>query len=128
MENKLIDVYELQVTPKLKQDLAAAANWGFITAILGLASAALSFLLNISKGMIGSSIINLAIFVLIYIFLLQFGKKVKTALQTNDQGIFLEGLKSLQTYFKILGVLLIVVLAILVIAILFGLSFGLSRV
>jgi hypothetical protein len=127
MENKLTDLYELQVTPKLKQDLAAAANWGFITAIVGMISAGLSFLLSVSRGMVAGSILNVAIAVLIYIFLLQFGRKTKQALQTNDQGLFLEALKSLQTYFKILGILLIVALSIFVIMVLFGLSFGLSR-
>lgn len=123
----MTDIYSLQVTPKLKQDLAEAAKWSRITAIAGFVSAGLTLLLNISRGSLIGSIITAALYALIYIYLLQFGKKMKAALQSNDQGEFLAGLKDLQTYFKICGVLLIIALALVVIFCLFLLVFGASR-
>lgn len=124
MENKLNDIYNLQVSPRLKDDLATAARWGKIAAIIGFVSSLIGLLANFAKGSIVSGLIGAGLAALMYTYLFQFGSKTQAALYSNDQGTFLEGLKNLQIYFKIAGILVIVVLAIAVLVLLIAIAFG----
>ncbi|RFM28962.1 DUF5362 family protein [Deminuibacter soli] len=119
MENKLTELYGLQVTARLRFLLADAAKWGQIAAFVGLISSAVSMLTGFTRGNVIGVLVTVALNVLLYIYLLQFSKKMKIALQNNDQGEFVESLRSLQTYFKIMGILLIVVMVIAVLVIAF---------
>ncbi|MES2328969.1 MAG: DUF5362 family protein [Bacteroidota bacterium] len=120
MENNLNDIFKLEMSPKLKEDLRAAATWGRIIAIMGLCSAALSLIVSITRGAVLSALIVAAISVFIYLYLFKFGNEAKKALDTNDQQLLNEGLLSLRTYFKILGVIMIIVIIICVLAIVFA--------
>ncbi|HVV07486.1 MAG TPA: DUF5362 family protein, partial [Puia sp.] len=55
------------------------------------------------------------------IYTLNFAKKMKTALQNNDQGYLNTSLKNLKHSFRYLGIMAIVGLALLVVVVLFNL-------
>jgi pilus assembly protein TadC len=119
MENNTNDISTLEVSPKLKSDLREAAVWGRIIAILGLCSSGLSLIVSLNRGMVVFSLISAAISVFIYLYLLKFGSQVTKGLDTNDQQKLNDGLRNLNTYYKIAGVILIIVMIICVLAFIF---------
>ncbi|MEO7532161.1 MAG: DUF5362 family protein [Sediminibacterium sp.] len=119
MENNLNDLLKLEVSPKLKADLLDAAVWGRIIAIMAFCSSALSLIVSINRGAMVTAFISAGISVFIYLYLFKFGAAVKKALDTNDQQMLSEGLHSLRTYFKILGVIMMIVIIICVLAFVF---------
>lgn len=109
----------LEVSPKLRSDLQEAATWAKIIAILALCSSALSLIVSFKRGMVFVSLISAAISVFIYIYLLKFSSQAKKGLQDNDQQMLNNGLGNLNTYFKILGVILIIGISICVLGFIF---------
>ncbi|MES2372795.1 MAG: DUF5362 family protein [Bacteroidota bacterium] len=110
---------KLEVSPKLRSDLQEAATWARIIAILALSSSALSLIVSFKRGMIFFSLLSAAISVFIYLYLLKFSSQAKKGLQNNDQQMLNDGFRNLNTYFKILGVILIIVISICVLAFIF---------
>jgi pilus assembly protein TadC len=119
MENSIHDIPTLEVSPKLKSDLREAAVWARIIAILALCSSALSLIVSFRRGMIFFALISAAISVFIYLYLLRFGSQVRKGLDTNDQQSLNDGLRNLNTYYKILGVILVIAIVICVLAFIF---------
>jgi ABC-type branched-subunit amino acid transport system permease subunit len=109
----------LEISPKLRSDLSEAAVWGRVIAILALCSSALSLIVSFKRGMVIFSIISAAISVFVYLYLLKFGSQTKKGLETNDQQLLNDGLRNLNTYYRILGVILIIVIIICVLAFVF---------
>ena len=121
MENHSDNVVKLEMSPRLREDLATAATWGRIIAIMGFCSCFFSLLFSFKRGTIASGIISVAFSVVLYIFLLKFGTNVKKGVDTNDQQMLTEGLFNLKIYFKIIGYLIVICIIIFVLAIAFGL-------
>ncbi|MEO8173667.1 MAG: DUF5362 family protein [Sediminibacterium sp.] len=119
MENNPDDIAKLEVSEKLRYDLRSAAEWGKLIAILSFISSGMSLIIGFRKGSIVLSVIFAAISVFVYFFLFKFGAEVKKAIDSNDQEKLNSGLRNLETYFKILGVIMIIVLIICVLAIVF---------
>jgi pilus assembly protein TadC len=119
MENSINDISTLEISSKLRSDLREAAVWGRVIAILGLCTSAFSLIVSFKTGMVIFSLISAAVSVFIYLYLLKFGSQTKKALETNDQQTFNDGLRNLNTYFKIAGVILIIAISIGVLAFVF---------
>ncbi len=119
MENNMNDISTLEVSPKLRSDLREAAVWGRVIAILGLCSSALSLIASFKRGMVFFTLISAAVSIFIYLYLLKFGSQTKKGLETNDQQMLNDGLRNLNTYFKIAGIILIIVIIICVLAFIF---------
>lgn len=116
--------FKLEVTPKIKQDFTTAAVWASIVAIVGFISAAISLLNGLLLGALVSVVISAGIAVLLNVYLFQFGKASKKAIENNDATQLDEGLINLKTYFKIYGILMIIVIVFFVFALLMALISG----
>jgi hypothetical protein len=121
MENNFNNLLNLEMSPKLREDLRTASTWGRLVAIMGLCSSLFSLLRSFSLGgsQIVGGLISVTLSVVLYIFLLKFGSQVKKGIDTNDQEAFNDGLVNLKMYFKIIAYLIIIFLIIAALAILF---------
>jgi len=120
------------VDEEAKSNLSGIAQWTNINAIVGFVSAGLSLITTVvglgRLGSFGSSsnavgailglIITLAISLLLNITLIAAAQNIKKGIEQTDQGHFALGLNKLATYFKILGIITIVVIALLLLVIL----------
>jgi len=128
-------LFNISIEGAARDFLATAASWARIIAIVGFVSAGLSILEAIigKEGETGASIIGstlgaiigAAITVAINIFLFRFATNVTSSLSNMSQVQFNEGVNNLRTYFKILGILMIIVLSLVVLVFVFyGLGAG----
>lgn len=133
---------EFSVDGEVKSNLADISRWANINAIVGFVSLGLSVIsyiisfgrlseYGVSSSAAGggfvSVLIGAAISLLLNITLLQAASNLKKGIEGTDQTVFGIGLTKLATYFRIVGVLTIIVLAIFVLAILFGILLGSAR-
>jgi len=139
MENNSIQqdsIFGFTLTPNLREQLSTAAKWGKIVAIIGLVNTGISLLAQLTKarglssagigGLLGSLIVT-ALYIVLYVFLLNFGRKVSKGIVETEQGIFNEGLNDLRLYFKIGGIVVIVCLSILVLAFIIAILSGVGN-
>jgi L-lactate permease len=119
MEHNTEDLFKIEMSNKLRDDLRTAGNWAKIISILGFVSAFCAMMVNLSNGSFLSAIFGAAFSVLLYIFLLKFGSLTKKGIDDNDQDTLNDGLLNLRTYFKIVAWLLIIVIVFVVIYVLF---------
>ena len=130
--NNLIST-EAEVTPDAKEQFNVLAKWATYSAIIGFASAGLAIItliVSLNKvssygpGKVESNLFQTflvtGISLLLNITLFGAGLYLKKGISTADQGFFNMGLKKLNNYFKILGILMIIVLSIVLLAIFFG--------
>lgn len=139
-------VFEISFDERLKNAMSNAASWAGIAAILSLANSIVSLVqvfFNLNKlrnayneagyavprqslmsGML-SPLIGLGIAVVLFIFLLRFSRSTKQGIVNSDNYQLSEGLGGLSTYFKIIGILIIIGLSFVVLAVLFGIAAGL---
>ena len=115
--------------------LKQAATWARICAVIGFISAGLSlikFFAGPSRSAIAAaasliiSLIFLAISVTLNIFQLRFANNSLRGLAANSQERLNEGVSSLGTYFKIVGILIIIGIAFVIIYF-FAMFFFMSR-
>ena len=118
------------VSEDAKGNLATIAQWINISAIVSFVSLAISTLQLIIRftkakagfyqkpglGDIFTQVIIIAVSLLLSITLFNAAKYLKTGLVTSDQSYFNLGIRNLNSYFKIYGVLTIVMLVIFVLA------------
>lgn len=71
-------------------------------------------------------LISLGIGVALFVFLNKFSKMAKSGVDTNDSYLINEALGNLSTYFKFVGILIIIVLVIFLLVFMFGLAMGLK--
>lgn len=125
-------LFDLSFDENLKQSLRGAAHWAGIAAIVSFAGSVLGIVnyfiqraklqamysqyesLGVSSpamagGMI-SAFISFAIGVVLFVFLLKFSKKSKLGVDTGEAYHINEGLSGLSVYFKIIGIVLIIVI------------------
>lgn len=118
-------IFDGGMAPELKQELAGAAKWGRVTAIVGLVGAGLSLIAGIAAGSLLGSLLSVVLAVVMNIFLLRFGNHSNTAIQSNDQGSLIEGMEALRTYFKIMAIIILIVCVLVGIIILGSVFIGL---
>lgn len=108
----------LTVTNKLRSDLNTASTWAKIIAIVNFINVGLSLLASAIGGNFFGAIISAAISILINIYLLNFGTKLKRALDATSQVDFNDGMNDLRMYFKVYGIVIIIAIVICVLAML----------
>lgn len=128
-------IFKVSVDHNTMEQLKTATTWARIVAIVGFISAGLTLLGSfVSPGasaaeqavMVGSifgSLIVAVIAVIINLFLYKFANYTATSLSTMNQEQFNSGINNLRSYFKIVGILVIIGLAL---AALFLMFFGLG--
>ena len=133
-------LFDLSFDENTKQQIKGAATMGGIAAIAAIIGAILSFInyfiqrnnvksfqfegfpemkASQSSGNIVSSIIMLALGIVLFYYLNKFSKSTKAGIDGSNQQMISEGLASLSTYFKIIGVLLIIAIVFVFLALLF---------
>ena len=124
MENNTNNsIFNFNIDEESRSNLTSLAQWINLNAITGLVSAALSvisFIVTMNQlSRYGSSaagpgvagmMLGLAISLLLNILLLMSASNLKKALEGESQPHFLTGLNKLATYFKVVGILAIIVI------------------
>lgn len=129
-------IFNFNIDEESKSNFSAIAQWANINAIVGFASAGitlLSFVITMvkfsgSSSVIGtglfSIVIGLVISLVMNITLIYAAINLKKGLLVGDQQTFVTGLTKLATYFKILGILMIIVIVLVVLALIVALLMG----
>ncbi len=129
-------IFDLNINDEGKAHLFSIAQWANISAIVGFTGIGItfiSFVISIYKlggnavSDILGSLITLGITFLLNITLFNAAKNIKTGVVLTEQGQFTFGLTKLASYFKILGILTIIVLVIIFFATLIGVIAGVSK-
>ncbi len=124
------NIFEFSVDDEAKSHLAGASQWMLINAVVSLVALAASVINTIVMynkfgslpGQVaGYAIVQLLVTVVISlavnITLIQTASNLKKGLAMTDQGFFNQGLFKLASYYKIIGILLIIILAFFLLAI-----------
>ena len=126
-------IFDLDIDEEGKSQFSTIAQWANINAIVGFVSLGLSVISTVMAiGKVSSAagsgvfslIISLAISLALNITLLAAATNIKKGIEQTDQGHFALGLNKMATYFKIVGILTIVVLVILTLVLLVVLVVG----
>ena len=139
--NNNISLFELEVDHQSTIFLRETAKWAKFLAILGFVWCGIILLVGLavlsnSTSSYASgytswiSILYLAIAVVYFfpcIYALNFARKMKTALQNNDQEHLIASLRNLRSTFRYLGIMAIVGLTIVVVLVAFNLFNDVSR-
>jgi hypothetical protein len=138
-------IFEFNIDEEGKSHLGTIAQWANINAIIGFAALGVSIIssvvayIKINSMLNGAGsmavttsnfitlIITTAISLALNITLLTAAANIKKGVEQTDQGLFGEGIKKLNRYFKILGILLIVGLALLVLFFLVAIFLNFGR-
>lgn len=137
--NQDTSIFEFSMNEESKSHLSGIAQWTNINAIVGLVALGVSVISTVvafgkassyaggsaavGTGMVGL-IISIGISLALNITLLAAASNLKKGLEQTDQGLFGIGLTKLATYFKIVGILTIIVLVIAVLFLLIALLAG----
>ncbi|AXY78272.1 hypothetical protein D3H65_31630 [Paraflavitalea soli] len=128
------NLFNLSIEGAARELLQTAATWARIIAIVGFISGGLS-LIGLIFGSpqanaavaASSTLISLpfiALGVIINVFLFKFATNILGSLANMSQVQFNEGINNLRTYFKIIGILIIIGLSLVVLIVMF---YGLGR-
>ena len=125
MENSNLNLFQLSIDNETSEELRRCTYWARIVAVAAFISAPLSIIFAFINPeyesqrmpMIMVTIMMVVISIVINVFLYRFATKTTAAVNHMNQQDFAEGIAGLQTYFKITGILLIIVLSIIVLAI-----------
>jgi hypothetical protein len=107
--------HQLTVTHTLRENLRIAGNWAKIVAIIGWVSAVVTVIIKFNKHEFTSALLTAGIAFVFNMFLYQFSKRIENALQSGDQWQLSEAFSNLKIYYKIIGWILIAVLALIVV-------------
>lgn len=139
--NQDTSIFEFNMDEESKSHFSGIAQWANINAIVGLVALGVSVISTVvaigrassyaggsaAGGGMVSLIIAIGISLALNITLLAAASNIKKGLEQTDQGFFGLGLTKLATYFKIVGILTIIVLVIAVLFFLIVLLAGASR-
>lgn len=134
--NQESGLFNLSIEGAARDLLQTAATWARIIAIVGFISAGLSLLAAlfapsesgaVAKGAnVLLTILFLLVGVVLNIFLFRFATNTLESLNNMSQVQFNEGVNNLRIYFKMIGILVIIMIALVFIVVLFaGLGAGL---
>jgi hypothetical protein len=127
-------IFELNVDEESKLHLSSIAQWANINAIVGFVALAITIVSTIitvstygGASRLSNIVISVAVSILLNVTLLAAASNIKKGIAQTDQGYFGLGLTKLAAYFKIVGILTIIVLAIFVLVFLIVAMVGVSR-
>lgn len=143
--NPSTSLFDFNLDENLKQNLRGAANWAGLAAIVSFAGSILgliNFFIQRAKmqalyreygsfgvsspemtgGLVGA-FISFAIGIVLFVFLLKFSRKTKQGVDAGETYLINEGLSGLSVYFRVIGIILIIVIIFMLI----GLSALLGR-
>ncbi len=134
-------LFDLNFDNNVKSSLRELAVWAGLAAIVSLVNAVLGLVsyfiqmsklssmtggLSTSSGMMAGGLvtplISLGIGIALFIFLNKFSRLSKSGVDNNDSYLINEGLGNLATYFKFVGILVIILLVIFLLLFMFGLA------
>lgn len=126
-QHKTESIFNVTLDQEAKSLLKTATVWARIIAIIAFVEVGLSLVQafvgkNSTTEMIGAIfgwIIGAGISILLNVFLYRFSQKTAEAISSSNQQLFAEGINSLRTYFKIFGIILIVVISLFLIFLFF---------
>lgn len=143
-------LFDMQYDEQLKQQMKGSAAMAGIAAIISLVGSVLSFINyfvmrsrlssaynaegfggiqyrqnSSTSGGLFSAVLSLVLAIFMFYFLSQYARLTKAGIDGNDTFQIGDGLAKLSTYFKIIGVLLIIVLVFVFLAVLLILGTGL---
>jgi Family of unknown function (DUF5362) len=131
--NDQINVFELGVNEEAKEHLGGISLWmqvnaitAFISMAVSLISAIMAFVQLSSYGSnsgapaLAGALIMAIISVAINILLIQAAGNIKKGLARSEQGYFNLGLSKMATYFKVMGILIIIALSFFILAMFFS--------
>ncbi len=127
MEQNQSEIFNLSVTPSLRNNMFTIVTWAKLCAICGFVSGGLSLISGIKGDNLFGTLISTAIGVFLNILLLNFATKLSVALNTNDEGTLVESFSNLRRYYLITGILMIIVSVIIVIALVALFAFAATR-
>lgn len=130
--NPSTSLFDFNIDENLKQSLRGAANWAGIAAIVSFAGsivALINYFMQRAKlqalyseygsfgasspamtGGLVSAFISFAIGIVLFVFLLKFSRKSKMGVDSGESYLINEGLSGLSVYFKVIGIILIIVI------------------
>ena len=125
MENSNLNLFQLSIDNETSEELRRCSYWARIVAIAAFISAALSMIFAFISPeyesqrmlMITVTIMMVVISIVVNVFLYRFATKTTAGINNMNQQDFAEGIAGLQTYFKITGIILIIVLSMIVLAV-----------
>jgi Family of unknown function (DUF5362) len=131
-------IFEFNLDDEGKSQLSGIAQWANINAIVSLVSLGLSVISTIlvfikasryspATGGLFQLFIGVGISLVVNIILLAAATNIKKGLELNDQGHFNLGIAKLATYFKVIGILVIVAMILVVLLILLFSMLGFGR-
>lgn len=125
MDNNEKSIFDgLGISPNLRDTMLTVAKWAKICAIVSFVSQAFSLLVAFKSNSFVVQIIVTLFMVFINILLLNFGNKLSSALDTEDEGLLTESFSNLRRYYLICGVLMFVLIGLAFVSILFGALVG----
>jgi hypothetical protein len=132
--NKDINIFELNIDEESKSHFSSIAQWANINAIVGFAALAITLVSTFitistygSNSSLSGVVVGAAISILLNVTLLAAASNIKKGITQTDQGHFGLGLTKLAGYFKLVGILTIIVLVIFVLVLLIAIMVGAGR-
>jgi hypothetical protein len=115
-------IFNVEIDMISRDHLKTITVWARIIALVGLINLGLTLIRLFANpagtgaaaliGMLFFVLIYLSVMTLLYFFLLRFANRTSASLNTQNQDQFNSGIGSLATYFKILGIIIIIVLSL----------------
>ena len=115
-------IFNIEIDMISREHLKTITIWARIIAVVGLINLGFTLIRLFANsagngaaamiGMLFFVLIYLAIMILLYFFLLRFANRTSASINTQNQDQFNSGIGSLATYFKILGIIIIIVLSV----------------
>lgn len=121
------NIFGLTFSENLKSDLGSTAVWAKVAAIISFVNIAVSLALSFITGSYASAIVGAIISFLLALYLYRFSESTIRGVTENNQLDVNEGLNNLSVYFKIYGVICILVLVLIIMALLIVVLTGLIR-
>jgi Family of unknown function (DUF5362) len=131
------NIFEFEVNEETQNQLSGLSQWMQINAIVAFVSLALSLISTVITYVRYSSyfgtrsafggfemiklLVSTVISIVLNLMLIQAAANIKKGLTLSDQGYFNLGLSKMAIYFKIMGIMIIVVLSLIVLAFFFSL-------
>lgn len=138
-------LFSLSIDPATKAHLTETAKWARFLAIIGFMFILLMILLGVYSSLtvsrymdefegmgnrgfasnigVGVAVMYILIAVVAFfpfLFMLRFANQMRTALQTNNQGLFNASFQNLKVYFRYLGIITIISLVLMALSLFMG--------
>ena len=125
MESTDLNLFNLSIDQDTRSELERCAKWAKVMAVVAFISAVLSMILAFISPeyedqrmlMVMITLMMTVVTVVINIFLYRFSTKTTAAIQRISQQDLAEGISGLQNYFKVMGIIFIIILSICILAI-----------